>query len=240
MALESKPETGTAGSVQEKLALIIPTLREAANIRSVLDHTRRVLDPVGIPYEIIVVDDDSDDGTGDIVSAIALEDPRVRLIVRKGAKGVAGATLLGWHSTDATILGEMDADLQHPPGLLPELGFRNPREAVTRPSATGTSRVAVWATGIPPESLSLLQLYGSQCLCRENRFEPKTRRPASSWSAANASIKSSFSKQVSNCCLTFWFAAASAPSKKFHLNSGAAIWVQARQHLKWPANMAAC
>ena len=78
MALESKPETGTVGSVQEKLALIIPTLREAANIRSVLDHTRSVLDPVGICYEIIVVDDDSDDGTGEIVSAIAREDPRVR------------------------------------------------------------------------------------------------------------------------------------------------------------------
>jgi dolichol-phosphate mannosyltransferase len=121
LALESKPETGTVGSVQEKLALIIPTLREAANIRSVLDHTRSVLDPVGICYEIIVVDDDSDDGTGEIVSAIAREDPRVRLVLRKGAKGVAGATLLGWHSTDATILGEMDADLQHPPELLPAL-----------------------------------------------------------------------------------------------------------------------
>lgn len=121
MALESQVKTGTEGSVQEKLALIIPTLREAANIRGVLDHTRSVLDPVGIRYEIIVVDDDSDDGTAEIVSAIAREDPRVRLIVRKGAKGVAGATLLGWRSTDATILGEMDADLQHPPDLLPVL-----------------------------------------------------------------------------------------------------------------------
>jgi dolichol-phosphate mannosyltransferase len=118
---KSRPETGTGRIVQEKLALVIPTLRESANIRTVLDHTRSVLDPVGISYELIVVDDDSDDGTGEIVSAIALEDPRVRLIVRKGAKGVAGATLLGWHNTDATILGEMDADLQHPPDLLPAL-----------------------------------------------------------------------------------------------------------------------
>ena len=114
-------DTGTEASVHEKLALIIPTLREAANIRIVLDHTRSVLDPVGIRYEIIVVDDDSDDGTGEIVTAIAREDPRVRLIVRKGAKGVAGATLLGWHNTDASIVGEMDADLQHPPDLLPAL-----------------------------------------------------------------------------------------------------------------------
>lgn len=118
---KSRPKTGMEGSVREKLALVIPTLREAGNIRGVLDHTRSVLDPLGIRYEIIVVDDDSDDGTGEIVSAIALEDPHVRLIVRKGAKGVAGATLLGWQNTDATILGEMDADLQHPPELLPAL-----------------------------------------------------------------------------------------------------------------------
>lgn len=121
LASDSRPEAGTEGNVPEKLALIIPTLREAANIRGVLEHTRSVLDPLGIRYELIVVDDDSDDGTGEIVSAIALEDPRVRLIVRKGAKGVAGATLLGWQNTDATILGEMDADLQHPPELLPAL-----------------------------------------------------------------------------------------------------------------------
>lgn len=107
--------------MQEKLALVIPTLREAANIRAVLDHTRSVLNPIGIRYEIIVVDDDSDDETGEIVSAIAHDDPHVRLVVRKGAKGVAGATLLGWQNTDATILGEMDADLQHPPELLSEL-----------------------------------------------------------------------------------------------------------------------
>ena len=110
LAMDSRSETGAEGSGQEKLALVIPTLREAGNIRGVLDHTRAVLDPLGIRYEILVVDDDSDDGTGEIVSAIAKADPRVRLIVRKGAKGVAGAILLGWENTDATILGEMDAD----------------------------------------------------------------------------------------------------------------------------------
>jgi len=120
-ASRSWPQAAKGVSAPEKLALIIPTLREAENIRGILDHVRSVLDPVGIPYEILVVDDDSPDGTGDIVSAVALDDPRVRLIVRKGEKGVAGATLLGWRNTDATILGVMDADLQHPPELLPAL-----------------------------------------------------------------------------------------------------------------------
>jgi dolichol-phosphate mannosyltransferase len=121
VASEFRPHAQAQLSAQQKLALIIPTLREAGNIRGVLDHTRSVLDPLGIRYEILVVDDDSSDGTGEIVSAIAREDSRVRLIVRKGAKGVAGATLLGWQNTDAVILGAMDADLQHPPELLPVL-----------------------------------------------------------------------------------------------------------------------
>lgn len=104
-----------------KLALVIPTLCEAGNIGRLLAQIRTILDKPQIDYEILVVDDDSSDGTGDIVSAIAKKDPRVRLIVRKGERGLAGAVLDGWHHTDADVLGVMDADLQHPPELLPEL-----------------------------------------------------------------------------------------------------------------------
>jgi len=106
---------------REKLALTIPTLREAENIGKVLDNVRSVLDPMGIRYEIIVVDDDSRDGTEEIVSNISREDPRVRILVRKGQRGLSGAVLYGWQNTDAAILGVMDADLQHPPELLPKL-----------------------------------------------------------------------------------------------------------------------
>jgi dolichol-phosphate mannosyltransferase len=105
----------------DKLALVIPTLCEAENIGGLLNHVRSVLEPLGITFEILVVDDDSSDGTGDVVSAIAREDPRVRLIVRKGKRGLSGAILYGWQCTDASILGVMDADLQHPPELLPQL-----------------------------------------------------------------------------------------------------------------------
>jgi len=105
----------------EKLALVIPTLCEEGNIGALLNHVRRVLDPLNVPYEILVVDDDSPDGTAAVVSAIALEDTRVRLLVRKGERGLSGAILYGWQNTDATVLGVMDADLQHPPELLPQL-----------------------------------------------------------------------------------------------------------------------
>jgi dolichol-phosphate mannosyltransferase len=117
----SSPAEGQQQRTREKLALVIPTLNEAENIGGLLQHVRSVLDPVGIPYEILVVDDDSGDGTGDVVSAIAKLDPRVRLLVRKGQRGLSGAILHGWQNTDAAILGVMDADLQHPPELLPQL-----------------------------------------------------------------------------------------------------------------------
>jgi dolichol-phosphate mannosyltransferase len=106
---------------KQKLALAIPTLCEAANIPSLLERVRGVLDPLDFDYEILIVDDDSCDGTAEVVSAIAQQDPRVRLLVRKGRRGLSGAVLHGWEHSDASIVGVMDADLQHPPELLPEL-----------------------------------------------------------------------------------------------------------------------
>ena len=105
----------------QKTALIIPTLREAANIPVLLDRIRGVLDPAGINYEILIVDDDSRDGTEEAVAEISSKDPRVRLLIRKGKRGLSGAVLHGWMHTDAPIIGVMDADLQHPPELLPQL-----------------------------------------------------------------------------------------------------------------------
>jgi len=108
-------------SEPERLALVIPTLREAQNIRVVLDRIRASLDPLHFSYEIIIVDDDSHDGIEDIVQEIAATDRRVRILVRKGERGLGGAVLYGWKHTDAEMLGVIDADLQHPPELLPEL-----------------------------------------------------------------------------------------------------------------------
>jgi dolichol-phosphate mannosyltransferase len=104
-----------------RLALVIPTLNEKGNIATVLDRVRAALKVTEIPFEILVVDDDSRDRTGAIVSGIGEEDPRVRLIARKGQRGLSGAIVDGWRHTDADVLGVMDADLQHPPEVLPVL-----------------------------------------------------------------------------------------------------------------------
>jgi dolichol-phosphate mannosyltransferase len=104
-----------------KFAVVIPTLNEAGNMSPLLNRLKTALDPAGIDYELIVVDDDSQDGTAEIVRDLAKQDSRVRVLVRKGRRGLAGAVIHGWANTDASLLGVIDGDLQHPPEVLPDL-----------------------------------------------------------------------------------------------------------------------
>lgn len=105
----------------DKLGLVIPTLNEAGNIPTLINRIRASLDPIDPNYELLVVDDNSSDGTQRIVTEFATADPRVKLLVRMNERGLAGAVIHGWKNSEAGILGVIDADLQHPPELLPSL-----------------------------------------------------------------------------------------------------------------------
>ena len=108
-------------ALRDKFALVIPTLNEAGNVETLLNKIREVLEPLDASYEIIVVDDGSTDGTPEIVQKYAESDRRIRLLSRHGERGLAGAVIHGWNHSDAELLGVIDADLQHPPELLPDL-----------------------------------------------------------------------------------------------------------------------
>src|SRR5579862_1694693 len=105
----------------ETLALVIPSLREAENLCEVLKSALNALGQLDLRFEILVVDDDSRDGTEAIVTAIVREDARVRLLVRRNERGLSGAILHGWQNTDADILGVIDGDGQHPAEILVDL-----------------------------------------------------------------------------------------------------------------------
>jgi dolichol-phosphate mannosyltransferase len=109
------------GFSEKSFALVIPTLNEAGNIDKVLGEVTRALRDTRYEYEIVVVDDGSTDGTVERVREWNKRDARIRLLSRSGERGLAGAVLYGWNQCRAELLGVMDADLQHPPQLLPEL-----------------------------------------------------------------------------------------------------------------------
>ncbi len=104
--------------MKDKLSIIIPTYNEKDNITPLVERIQRTL--VGRDFEIILVDDNSADGTIEIVEGLATRYP-VKLFVRRQEKGLATAVIHGIKQAAGDIIGVMDADLQHPPEVLPGL-----------------------------------------------------------------------------------------------------------------------
>jgi len=102
------------------VSIIVPTYREAANLSPLVERIVAALQPTGITFEIIIVDDDSADGTADIAARLAESHP-VRLITRKGERGLSGAVLAGFRSARFDLFVVIDADLQHPPESIPAM-----------------------------------------------------------------------------------------------------------------------
>ncbi len=100
-----------------RLGIVLPTYNERGNLRSMVARIDAALGPIG--WEVIVVDDNSPDGTADEARGIALEDARVRVLQRIGRRGLASAAIEGMCATSAPVVAVMDADHQHDPALLP-------------------------------------------------------------------------------------------------------------------------
>lgn len=93
------------------LAIVIPTYNERDNIRELVRRLDCAL--TGLSWEVVFVDDDSPDGTADVVRALARSDRRVRLLHRIGRRGLSSACIEGMLATSAQAIAVMDADLQH-------------------------------------------------------------------------------------------------------------------------------
>jgi dolichol-phosphate mannosyltransferase len=103
-------------------SIVIPTYNEAAGIEKLLRALGATFAANGLDGEIIVVDDNSPDGTGDIVERLARELP-VRCLHRGGKLGLSSAVIDGWAiaRSDSTVLGAMDADFSHDVNALPKM-----------------------------------------------------------------------------------------------------------------------
>ncbi len=102
-----------------QLAVILPTLNERANLKPLIARLEAAL--ASITWEVVIVDDNSPDGTSDEARALSLSDPRIRVIQRIGRRGLASAAIEGMCATAAPIVAVMDADHQHDPALLPAM-----------------------------------------------------------------------------------------------------------------------
>ncbi|MGH9601782.1 MAG: polyprenol monophosphomannose synthase [Terriglobales bacterium] len=104
------------------LSLVLPTYNEAANLERMVRALTGVLDAAGVSFEIVIVDDSSPDGTGGIADQLAAgSGGHVRALHRTNERGLGTAVVTGWRAAHGEILAVMDADGQHPPGLLPRL-----------------------------------------------------------------------------------------------------------------------
>nr|WP_204104686.1 polyprenol monophosphomannose synthase [Spirulina major] len=112
-------------SLQEKplkFSLIIPTYKESQNIRTIVKQLTHLIDQkIPNQYELIIVDDNSPDRTGEIALEVAKSYPQLKVMCRQNEKGLSTAVIRGWQMAQGEILGVIDADLQHPPEILLQL-----------------------------------------------------------------------------------------------------------------------
>jgi dolichol-phosphate mannosyltransferase len=104
--------------------VVLPTYNERENLEPVVAGVRAALEPVASDHRILIVDDSSPDGTGELADALAARDPAVRVLHRPHKEGLGQAYIAGFRlalAEGAALVVEMDADLSHDPAHLPSM-----------------------------------------------------------------------------------------------------------------------
>jgi glycosyltransferase involved in cell wall biosynthesis len=101
------------------LSVVVPCHNEVENLRPLVAAIERAVDPLGLPYEIVITDDASTDGSWDVLAALAREDPRVRGQRFVENCGESAASWAGMQAARGQYLVTLDADLQNDPADIP-------------------------------------------------------------------------------------------------------------------------
>lgn len=102
-----------------KWAIVVPTFRERENVAPLYRALQAAMPAEG--WEVVFVDDASDDGTADVIMALARSNPNVRLVQRFGRRGLASAAIEGMMATIAPVVAVIDGDMQHDETILPNM-----------------------------------------------------------------------------------------------------------------------
>jgi dolichol-phosphate mannosyltransferase len=118
-ALLAAAQSPQPTAVLPVLSVVVPTFKERDNVRKLFCKLEAALK--GIAWEVVYVDDNSPDGTWEVVRELARQDSRVRCIRRIGRRGLSGACIEGILASCAPYAAVMDADLQHDETQLPKM-----------------------------------------------------------------------------------------------------------------------
>jgi glycosyltransferase involved in cell wall biosynthesis len=175
-------------------SIVVPVYNECENLPRLYRAIQAVMDPLSRPYEIVMVDDGSNDGSGGVLDAMAGEDSRVKIVRFRRNFGQTAAMNAGIHLAGGDVIITLDADLQNDPADIPMMlekltegfdlvhGWRKNRQdrLLSRrlPSVIANWLIS-WVTGFPVHDLGCtlkvirreiaqeLQLYGEM-----HRFIP--------------------------------------------------------------------
>ena len=106
--------------MNKTVSFIIPTYNERKNVPIITKQLFDVAKKANLDLELVIVDDNSPDGTGKVVDELAKE-YKIIPVHRKGKLGLGSAVTTGFRHAKGDILGVIDADLSHPPSILPRL-----------------------------------------------------------------------------------------------------------------------
>jgi len=118
-AIKPGPESPPQAAGFPQLSVVVPTFNERDNVTVLYRRLEATLKD--IPWEVVFVDDNSPDGTWEVVRGLARQDSRVRCIRRIGRRGLSGACIEGILAASAPYAAVIDADLQHDETQLPKM-----------------------------------------------------------------------------------------------------------------------
>ena len=110
-----------SGGVPIDVSVVVPVYNERPTLSALFDQCRAALDPLGIRWELVFVDDGSNDGSFDEIAALQARDPRARGLRLRTNLGKSAALAVGFRAARGERLVTMDGDLQDDPAEIPRL-----------------------------------------------------------------------------------------------------------------------
>ncbi|MBI4010639.1 MAG: polyprenol monophosphomannose synthase [Candidatus Aenigmarchaeota archaeon] len=103
------------------ISIVLPTYNERENILNLIEHIESVIKRNGLKSELVVVDDNSPDGTADAVKKVNKKFRNIRVLIRKEKLGIGSAHMFGYKKSRGDIVIAMDTDLSHDPESIPTM-----------------------------------------------------------------------------------------------------------------------